>query len=117
MKNSLLTIFLICSVVKAKCYGQNQTHQVIVISEYGEKSQNLANWSISGGSIKAFGEKVNIHPSVFEKLLLQGNVTLQATGDKSFIEIESPIQNRFQNIFSFYFNFLIFDQCKCFNES
>ncbi|MDA9016310.1 autotransporter-associated beta strand repeat-containing protein, partial [Flavobacteriaceae bacterium] len=42
-------------------------------------------------SIKAFGEKVSIHPSVFEELLLKGNVTLQASGDKSIIEIESPI--------------------------
>ena len=92
MKNFLFTIFFVLSVVKAKCYSQNQPHQVLIISEYGEKSQNLASWSISGGSIKAFGEKVNIHPSVFEKLLLQGDVTLQASGDKSIIEIESPIQ-------------------------
>ena len=91
MKQFLLTIILILSFAFTKCYSQNETHQVLIISEYGEKSPNSANWSISGENIKVFGEKVNIHPSVFENLLLQGNVILQASSDKSKIEIESPI--------------------------
>ena len=79
MKRSLLAIILILSFAYSKCYSQDERNQIVIISEYGEKSPSPANWSISEGSIKAFGEKVSIHPSVFEELLLKGNVTLQAS--------------------------------------
>ena len=42
MKRFLLTIILILSVAYSKCYSQDERNQIVIISEYGEKSPSQA---------------------------------------------------------------------------
>ncbi|MCG5644949.1 YDG domain-containing protein [Flavobacteriaceae bacterium LSUCC0859] len=80
-------LFLVSALCAQLGYGQNLT-----ISDSGETGISGTNWSISG-NILTSTENASIHPAVIEKALDLGELSIQVTGEKGTILVQSPIRS------------------------